>query len=116
MEEELVHEAYVVKPIFGGHNFFFRRRELLSSGQICVPWYNVVIAVQPRKKKAVFKEHPGMWDVQEKNYLHRFIGYKCSLDWFEVGKSNVRVMQWNCACFPTPGVKADNNLPHALSN
>ena len=116
MAEELVHEAYVVKPIFGGHNFFFRLRELLSSGQICVPWYNVVIAVQPRKKKAVFKEHPGMWDVQEKNYLHRSIGYKCSLDWFEVGKSNVRVMQWNCACFPTPGVKADNNLPHALSN
>lgn len=51
MEEELVHEAYVVKPIFGGHNFFFRLRELLSSGQICVPWYNVVIAVQPRKKR-----------------------------------------------------------------
>ena len=22
MEEELVHEAYGVKPIFGGHNFF----------------------------------------------------------------------------------------------
>ena len=51
MEEELVHEAYVVKPIFGGHNFFFRLRELLSSGQICVPWYNVVIAVQPRKER-----------------------------------------------------------------
>ena len=51
MEEELVHEAYVVKPIFGGHDFFFRLRELLSSGQICVPWYNVVIAVQPRKKR-----------------------------------------------------------------
>ena len=51
MEEELVHEAYVVKPIFDGHNFFFRLRELLSSGQICVPWSNVVIAVQPCKKR-----------------------------------------------------------------